>query len=156
MFVIWGALHGIAMVIHRIWKDLGLRMWGWVGWLLTFNFINITWVFFRAKDWESALKVLGGMVGLGGVVLPDRLADKLGFLSEYGMEFGAWLGGIEGSTKTPFLIVITLMFVFIARNTTYYIHNFTATRLNAITTGIILFISLILLNAENEFLYFNF
>ena len=52
MFVIWGALHGVAIVLHRIWKDLGLRMWGWMGWFITFNFVNIAWVFFRAKDFD--------------------------------------------------------------------------------------------------------
>jgi alginate O-acetyltransferase complex protein AlgI len=32
-----------------------------LGWFLTFNFVNFAWVFFRAKDLESAFKVLEGM-----------------------------------------------------------------------------------------------
>lgn len=61
MFIIWGALHGSAIVIHRAWKSFGLSMNKYLAWFITFNFINITWVFFRAKEWESALKILGGM-----------------------------------------------------------------------------------------------
>ncbi len=63
-FVFWGALHGCALCIHRAWKNLGFRCWGWLGWFLTFNFVNFAWVFFRAENWQSATKVLTGMFGL--------------------------------------------------------------------------------------------
>ena len=60
-FVFWGFLHGLALVIHRFWKSLGFRMPKLLAWFITFNFINVAWVFFRAKEWEDALKVLSGM-----------------------------------------------------------------------------------------------
>ncbi|QAB15386.1 MBOAT family O-acyltransferase [Hydrogenovibrio thermophilus] len=68
MFVIWGSLHGVALIIHRLWQQLGYKMWTWLAWLITFNFINVTWVFFRATDMDSALKVLGGMVDIQGAM----------------------------------------------------------------------------------------
>ncbi|MBF0504246.1 MAG: MBOAT family protein [Candidatus Omnitrophica bacterium] len=95
MFVIWGGLHGIATVIHRVWKDLGFRMSSWLGWFITFNFVNVAWVFFRAKDWGSTIKVLGGMVGAGGLVLPTPLRTRLCFLERFGIIFGDWFGSIE-------------------------------------------------------------
>ncbi len=63
-FIVWGFLHGLALVIHRLWNKLGLRMWTWVAWLVTFNFVNITWVVFRAKEWDDGIKVLKGMFGM--------------------------------------------------------------------------------------------
>lgn len=36
----------------------------WAGWLVTFFFINITWVFFRATSMHDAVKVLKGMFDL--------------------------------------------------------------------------------------------
>jgi D-alanyl-lipoteichoic acid acyltransferase DltB (MBOAT superfamily) len=50
-FVFWGFLHGMALVIFRLWNQLGLKLWTWLAWAITFNFINITWVFFRAEEW---------------------------------------------------------------------------------------------------------
>jgi D-alanyl-lipoteichoic acid acyltransferase DltB (MBOAT superfamily) len=47
-FVFWGFLHGMALVIHRVWSNLGFKMWTWLAWLITFNFVNIAWIFFRA------------------------------------------------------------------------------------------------------------
>lgn len=87
-FVFWGFLHGAALVVHRAWQSLGLRMWQWLAWFLTFNFVNITWVFFRAKDWDAAIKVLGSMFSLNNIVLPEVLAADLHFLGQYDVEFG--------------------------------------------------------------------
>ena len=60
-FVFWGFLHGVALVIQKIWSELGFRLNKFVAWFITFNFVNIAWVFFRAKEWDDALKVLKGM-----------------------------------------------------------------------------------------------
>lgn len=61
MFVIWGALHGAALVAHRFWKRFGRPMPDALAWLVTFMFVNISWVFFRAKTLDDALRVLQGM-----------------------------------------------------------------------------------------------
>jgi len=62
-FVFWGFLHGIALITQRVWQQFGFRLHRVLAWFITFNFINITWVFFRAKSWEDAQKVLSGMFG---------------------------------------------------------------------------------------------
>ena len=58
-FVIWGAMHGIALVIERM---LGLtgkegvrRLPPVIAWLITFHFVCFAWVFFRSQTFESAL-----------------------------------------------------------------------------------------------------
>ena len=66
-FVIWGALHGIALVIHRLWQSVGLKLPKILAWFITFNFVNFAWVFFRANSVDDALKVIKGMLGLNGI-----------------------------------------------------------------------------------------
>lgn len=63
LFLFWGFLHGSAMVIHRFWQKFQIGMPKWFAWFITFNFINVTWIFFRAESWFDALKVLQGMFG---------------------------------------------------------------------------------------------
>ncbi len=72
-FVFWGFLHGIALVIVHAWKQFGFRLHAFAAWFITFNFVNIAWVFFRAKEWDDAVKVLHGMMGLDGVVISKRM-----------------------------------------------------------------------------------
>lgn len=40
---------------------------------MTFNFVNIAWIFFRAKEFEDAMKVIKGMAELRGITLPEFL-----------------------------------------------------------------------------------
>jgi hypothetical protein len=54
-------------VIHRIWSELGLRLPRLLGWFVTFNFINIAWVFFRAKNFDDAITLLSRMFTFDGV-----------------------------------------------------------------------------------------
>lgn len=89
MFVIWGALHGTALVVHRTWNGLGMRMPKTVAWLLTFSFINITWVFFRAKTIDDALRIIRGMADINSVfnfpviAIPSSNLAWGGWLSDY-------------------------------------------------------------------------
>lgn len=65
-----------ALVVQRIWSKLGFRLNKFVAWFITFNFVNIAWVFFRAKEWDDALKVLKGMFGLGGGLALNYRLEK--------------------------------------------------------------------------------
>jgi len=137
MFVIWGALHGGAIVIHRIWKDSGLRMWGWLGWFITFNFVNIAWVFFRAKDFESVEKILGGMIGVSGVVLPNVLE---GFIS----------------SKDLRLIIIVAILTMIMKNSFEWSQKLKPTIKFQLLTIALLAYGILSLSNVSEFLYFQF
>ena len=158
-FIFWGFLHGIALVIHRIWQSLGFRLWTWLAWFITFNFINITWVFFRAKEWKDAMKVIGGMCGLNGIELPANLASKLGFLEEYGVEFGKWMGNIDGNFETIFWIIGGFLVVILLKNSTKKFDNFQTDYKSAFITALCLYgaISFMLkASQQSQFLYFNF
>jgi len=128
-FVFWGFLHGIALVIYRAWSKLGFKLWTWLAWLITFNFINLAWVFFRAKEWDDAIKVLSSMF----------------VLSE-----------IEFNNDIYWQIVITILFVLKMKNTTKLLEEFKPNLSRLIFTFIIFIISVSLLNQYSEFLYFNF
>ncbi len=68
-FIFWGFLHGMALVINRAWSKLGFKLWSWFAWFLTFNFVNIAWIFFRAKEWDDAIKVLTAMFNFSDIKL---------------------------------------------------------------------------------------
>jgi len=62
-FVIWGALHGLALAVTRMWQRArGARPSGTIARsfavFATFNFVCLCWVFFRAKTFGGAVLVL--------------------------------------------------------------------------------------------------
>jgi D-alanyl-lipoteichoic acid acyltransferase DltB (MBOAT superfamily) len=58
-FVIWGGLHGLGLVINRMWvsvtggRFLKGRAGRAIGVFITFNFVSFCWIFFRAPDMPS-------------------------------------------------------------------------------------------------------
>jgi hypothetical protein len=152
-FVFWGFLHGAALVIHRIWKKLGFTMNSVLAWFITFNFINIAWVFFRAKEWNDALKVLGGMFGCDGYI--NLYSTQL---YEKNLHLGAktLLDTIKGDSFTIKLFVASIVIVFILKNSSYYTKYFSYTKYNLLSFIAMMSIGILYLNNMTEFLYFNF
>lgn len=60
-FVLWGLLHGMALSIQRLFGKFKITLPKLFCWFLTFNFINITWIFFRAQGIKDALQVMTKM-----------------------------------------------------------------------------------------------
>ena len=78
-FVVWGMLHGVGLSITRLFqltrgKLLGKpkpnHAWRWVSIFCTFQFVCLTWVFFRAPDIASAQAVLA-RIGSGSWTLDN-------------------------------------------------------------------------------------
>jgi D-alanyl-lipoteichoic acid acyltransferase DltB (MBOAT superfamily) len=155
-FVFWGFLHGAALCIQKTWSSLGFKLYNWLAWLITFNFVNIAWVFFRAKEWDDAIKVLKGMVGVTGVALPGFLKFKLSFLSSYGVEFEKWLENTTGNYITIIWLIIALISVLILKNAKQLRENFKLNYKTALWTTVAFVGGILSLNKVSEFLYFNF
>ncbi|MDX9728234.1 MAG: MBOAT family O-acyltransferase [Bacteroidales bacterium] len=64
-FVVWGGLHGTALIAEKIWHHLFRRVTRRrriariAGILLTFNFVSFAWIFFRAESMDQAGVMLG-------------------------------------------------------------------------------------------------
>ena len=155
-FMFWGFLHGIALVINRAWSKLGFKLWTWLAWFITFNFVNVAWVFFRAKEWDDALKVLSGMIGLNNIMLPEKLENKFYSLSSYGIEFGPWLASISGTLKTPLWIIFGFIIILLFKNSNEKLYKLELNYWHLIFSVILIYTSIINFSKASEFLYFNF
>lgn len=155
-FVFWGFLHGIGIIIHRMWTQIGLRMNKLVAWFITFNFINITWVFFRAKEWDDAIKVLKGMLGFSGVMLPEKYAAKYTFLQDLGLQFGSVFGDINGKAQTVVYIVLAFIIVLKLKNSNQLADSFVSNKATLTFALMLLLTAISMMSRVSEFLYFNF
>jgi len=57
-FIIWGLMHGVALSVCHLWQRLNIAIPKGLAWFITFSFINIAWIFFRAPSMSSALSML--------------------------------------------------------------------------------------------------
>jgi len=139
-FVFWGFLHGMALVIHRLWKAIGFTMPKLLAWFITFNFINIAWVFFRAKEWSDAIKVLEGMF----FTLPN-INTKLHLLQNK-----------ESIEKLFIFMVLAFIITLLIHNTMQWKHYFKANKTYNIFVLTVLLTAMYFMHKPTEFLYFNF
>lgn len=148
-FVIWGAMHGLALVIHRLWSCLSpFRLPKILAWFITFNFVNIAWVFFRATSLDDAFKVLGGMFGLAGYDYENFKAMRSYFREEF---------FYDGANGIFYLVAIGFILVLACKNSNEIINkkinNFFAFCFGFLTLLALLSMSL---GKYSEFIYFNF
>ena len=108
-FIVWGGLHGLYLTINHFW-----RTWrqpkreqkppGWIThtayWAITFFAVMVSWIFFRATSFDSAIAILKGMCGMNGISLPEALA---GPLQSFGSTTQGWIyfEGIQVNESFP-------------------------------------------------------
>ncbi len=154
-FIIWGGMHGFGLVVNHVWKKKKRHMPVFLAWLITFNFINISFVFFRSKTVEGALQMLKGMAGVNGVMLNKSLG-KYTILHDAGFTFGAWLAGVKGNDKTWIFSIAALLIVVFWKNSMELV---TRVRPNWYWFALLLVVTfwpLFEMNKVSEFLYFQF
>lgn len=149
-FIIWGSLHGIAMVIHRFYRFileskninksrfLQSRFYKLLSLCITFNFINIAWIFFRSENVSGAMRLLEGM--FSPVDTTIKAIDNINMI------------------ENMIFIIIAFIIVFVCKNSIYLLNNFKANLRFQIATSIMFYTSIFILSMGHvtRFLYFNF
>ena len=147
-FIFWGVLHGIFICINHLWRKTKIMLPRFLCWLLTFNVVNIAWIFFRANSFESAMNIVKAMFDVSKLVVPHssglgkyieafRNGSNILFSTK---EFGLILG---------FLILSTIIF-----------DNRNIEKGNAVVVGTLLatifLYAFFNISKASEFLYFQF
>ncbi|WP_438462097.1 MBOAT family O-acyltransferase [Marinomonas sp. PE14-40] len=143
-FIVWGGLHGIALSINKMWSYSGVKIWKWLSWIITFNFVNAAWVFFRADSIDDALKILSAMIGLTSIVNESSGSYELNF-------------------EVLLSIVFSFSFVLLFSNINRKAYVLKDNKIpipffNSFLYGVLFFYSflMLLLTDYTEFIYFNF
>ena len=86
-FVLWGAIHGVALALHKFYLSviarLGIRrakpLWiqRFLGQVITFHLVCFAWIFFRAADMTTATTLINN------ILHTISLSDAYTFLMEY-------------------------------------------------------------------------
>ena len=95
MFVAWGVLHGIGLVVHKLCKNNGLdripdnTAVKAISWCLTFGYVTFAWIFFRSPDMATATTLMTN------ILQTTSLSDAYIFLMEYPLWFIVVLISLE-------------------------------------------------------------
>lgn len=136
-FVFWGALNGLAQVVQRWYSKLKISMPDPVAIALTFMFVLLVRVFFRANnDWDVAINMFKGLLGMNTPTQSFKLIEMF-------YDAPIWIAGI------------ILLFV---PNTTKVTASFVTSRKFLYLTAVLIILNLTFMNSvvKRDFLYFDF
>ncbi len=160
MFVIWGALHGGALVINNLYRLTNLEMPKALAWTITFLFVNVSWVFFRANTMVDAMNVLNGMVDI-----KSAFSTNAAIVPTAELAWGGWFSDVllqsVPATMIGYIIpffAIILAFALITLKNAYELAEGEWNKTKLWSGAVLLSIGIYLTvcSASKVFLYFNF
>lgn len=72
-FLLWGGVHGLALIIQRLWANTKIVLPHVIGVLITFLFVNFAWVLFRAENIEATLNIWQAMLNWQDIAAVNAL-----------------------------------------------------------------------------------
>jgi D-alanyl-lipoteichoic acid acyltransferase DltB (MBOAT superfamily) len=122
-FILWGGLHGLALVFHKAWTTIfppnrmkRRALPSFLGVLITFHFVAFCWIFFRADDMQSATMMISRIAAPTSLQMIAEILHKywfvftvilLGFLLHWVPE--QWKEYTRGRyIKTPIVMKVIL------------------------------------------------
>lgn len=164
MFVIWGAIHGVALVLNHVWQKSfrnNAICDGWLGrfvaWALTFCVVVVGWIFFRSTSINGAINMTSGLLRMPeGALHPHDLVVAMNGWLYVGV--AATIAFFAPNTQQFFGYVKKEAFSPAANSAAWSPMNLVwrPNVLWAVICGVIFTVSLTFLYRVHEFLYFQF
>ncbi len=158
-FILWGAFHGIFNVLTKVFKGFFDKLHPAFNWIITFLFVNVTWVFFRANSISDALFVIRKMCQLDLGPINTELVNAFNLLGIETLSeifFKVPLSSIYSYVYFVgfflFAFVLTLGF----KNAKEKMDAFCPSIVKSVFTLIVLVWSIFSMSGMSTFLYFNF
>lgn len=148
LFLLWGLLHGAASVLYRLFRKRYDALHPALRWLMTFGFVVVAWVFFRAESLADAMNVLRAMFTMDFGPLREGITSAF-----------ALPGGFHEGYNAIYMMVFyaaSLFAVLGMRNTFEKTMDFRPTLANALSSVLMILYCTLSLSGVSVFLYFNF
>jgi D-alanyl-lipoteichoic acid acyltransferase DltB (MBOAT superfamily) len=149
-FVLWGAMHGVGLAVHRIWSGFESPLPKPVAWITTILYVHFSWVLFRATS-----------LGDAGVVFKKMLDINIIPTSDFNPLKGVYLTGVQQlNNLLPILLGLVLLSCCVLfRNSNEIAANQSSAVIRtAIFSSLLFTFSVLIMTGitSQTFLYFNF
>lgn len=157
-FILWGAVHGIANVLCRLFHNIWDKFPRLLRWMMTFAFVDLAWIIFRADSLEEAGVLFGKLVQPWKWQVSGGLIEQFHLLEfTYVEEHVPFLGSFVNQFPAVHLLVVLSLALCVALiPANCHEKKFKPGVWNALGSTVLLVWSIVSLSGLTTFLYFNF
>lgn len=141
-FIVWGILHGVSVILNRLWKKAGHPLPNWISIPLTLFFINIFWVFFRADSLTDAMLIVTSMFDNTNLSLT--------------MNYKTQLATMIDPKLVMIILLVSFPLAFLGKTAYQWMEQKDLYRWKSAATIILFVIECLFISRVVSFLYFNF
>jgi len=141
-FIIWGLCHGMGVIVRRIWHKRGGNMPSWLGMVITFFFINILWVVFRADNMNKAWIIIKSMFDNHNLYLTSQYTSNL--------------PSIMPNSVNMIILIVSILLGIIGPTAYSLMTDYRMPRKKQALTVICFVVGVLFISRVVTFLYFNF
>lgn len=157
-FILWGVMHGAAVILSKIFRKPIEKLPSVFNRIVTFLFINITWIFFRAPSVSAAVGLIKNIFRFNFGPVNESIVSAFN-LSEFEPIYLLFGSGCEAFLPYICMITLSAFAVFASmfmRNTNERIETFKPTPAMSAVCAVLLVWCVVSFAGVSTFLYFNF
>ena len=160
-FVVWGAVHGLGSIISKIIAPIMNKVPKFIRWFLTFSFVNLAWILFRAPDLETAMAIYeqlftGGFKPINIDIIAACIPPEGQLIQWIVLKYAKAYTYYSGCTIMLAVMGIGLLLCTLTKTAASRVASFSPTKLKVVTTVILFVWSVLSLSQVSEFIYVNF
>ncbi len=156
-FIIWGAIHGIFVVITKYFKNFFQKIPKILSWIITFSFINLTGIIVRARNISDAIIFLKQIFKFNFGPIAKSILECFNVKElDYILKLVNHTTINNLSLILVFYIIISLIIVLVFKNSHEKMAKFKPTYLKICVITFILLFCITSFTKLSPFLYFNF
>ena len=155
-FIFWGICHGLFCVITRHFNDRFKALHPALNWIITFSFVSLTWVFFRADSMSDAFLMVQKLFSADfGSINPELVSSIM--TAEWTF-LSSQISFVANHSVLILLgyILLSLFIVLGAKNIHERLQTFKPKAITSLYVSILLVWCILSFSGVSTFLYFNF
>lgn len=155
-FILWGCLHGVCMVTEKCFRTYINKIPRCINWFVTFLFVSVTWVFFRADSIGQAMEFLSQLVSFdfgpinANILAAFELPELVFMLKQI------HLGSMAPKLLLAGFFAAAMVLMLGMKNAYEWMGRFKPTLLNMLVISFLLMWCVFSFAGISTFLYFNF
>lgn len=160
-FLVWGSLHGVGSIFSKIASPVMKKLPKAVRWLLTFVFVSLAWVFFRAPDVTTAnlmFKELfsGRFIAVDINIAANAIPTEGRLIQWFAVKYAPNMTYYTGCAIILILLALSLYLGTFAKTCRERVASFKPSGAKIASTVILFVWSVLSLSEIAKFIYVNF